>query len=120
MTATISFLRRAATALTVVLLAGLASAAPAAPAAADVPEGWSDPDRVGTVEALLLLGAIPLGLFVLITLLVYVPALARGERVSAGAPTVENQWIGGPRKSTAELAGPDNEESQAGGASARW
>jgi len=30
------------------------------------------------------------------------------------------QWLGGPRKGTAELAGPDSEHSEAGGASARW
>lgn len=92
----------------------------AAPASADVPEGWSDPDPVPVLEALLILGAVPLGLFVLIVLAVYVPAMLRGERVAPGAPALENQWLGGPRKSTAELAGPDSQESEAGGASAHW
>ena len=67
-----------------------------------------------------MLAGVPLLLFVLIVLAVYLPALVRGERVKPGAPAVEDQWFGGPRKGTAELAGPDNEDSQAGGASARW
>lgn len=92
----------------------------ASPAGAEVPEGWSDPEPVSGLHALLVLGGIPLLLFVLIALAVYVPALVRGERVAPGAPVLENQWLGGPRKSTAELAGPDSDESEAGGASARW
>ncbi|WP_435742427.1 hypothetical protein [Nocardioides sp. SYSU DS0663] len=120
MTATIPVLRRAATVLTAlaaVLLAGLALSAPAS---ADVPEGWSEPPPVDGLEALLLLGGLPLLLVVVIMLAVYVPALARGERVAPGQATIENQWIGGPRKSTAELAAPDRDDSEAGGASARW
>ena len=120
MTATFSSLRRAAALLTGLLAVLTAGVALAAPAGADVPEGWSDPEPVDTLNALLILGGIPLLLFVLITLAVYLPALARGERVAPGSAPVENQWIGGPRKSTAELAGPDGEQSQAGGASARW
>jgi hypothetical protein len=92
----------------------------AGPAGADVPEGWSTPEDVSALHALLLLAGIPLLLFVLITLAVYVPSLVRGERVKPGAPAVEDQWFGGPRKGTSELAGPDTEESKAGGASGRW
>ncbi|MEI5672603.1 MULTISPECIES: hypothetical protein [Nocardioides] len=106
---------------TTVLLAGsVALVAVAGPASADVAEGWSTPDDVDAWHALLVLGGIPLALGLLITALVYVPALVRGERVAPNAPAVENQWIGGPRRTTAELAGPDGDESQAGGASARW
>lgn len=106
---------------TVVLIAAVAlSLLVAAPAGAEVPEGWSNPEPVSIMHALLVLGGIPLLLFVLITLAVYIPALVRGERVAPGAPALENQWLGGPRKSTSELAGPDSEESAAGGASARW
>ena len=109
-------LRRAAVLLAAVVL----PLAAAAPASADVPEGWSDPDSVSVLHALLVLGGVPLALFVLIALAVYVPAMARGERLAPGAPAVENQWLGGPRKSAGELAGPDSEDSKAGGASARW
>jgi hypothetical protein len=51
---------------------------------------------------------------------VYVPALVRGERLAPGAPLVENQWLGGPRRSAGELAAPDSDSSEAGGASGRW
>lgn len=103
------------------VLAGVAMAwATAAPAAAEVPEDWSDPAAVAPWEYLLVLLAVPVGLALLIALLVYVPALVRGERVAPGTPRVEDQWFGGPRQGTAELARPDDEHSQAGGASARW
>lgn len=112
---TATFARRAAA----VLVAVAALVATAGPASAAIPEGWSDPDDVSALYAILLLGGVPLLLFLLIALAVYVPAMVRGERVAPGA-TTENQWFGGPRKGTAELAGPDSDESQAGGASGRW
>lgn len=92
----------------------------ALPASADVPQGWSDPDPVSWLTILWLLIGIPVGLFVLITLAVYAPAVARGERVAPGEPKVEDQWFGGPRKGTNELAAPDTDESKAGSASGRW
>lgn len=105
---------------TVLLATTAALGAVSGPASADVAEGWSNPKDVDAWHALLVLGGIPLALGLLITALIYVPALVRGERVAPGAPLVENQWIGGPGKGTAELAGPDTEQSEAGGASARW
>lgn len=99
------------------------TAAPSALAAVlplDVPVGWSDPKDVNMVHAVLLLGGIPLLLFLLITVAVYVPSLVRGERIAPGQPQVENQWLGGPRTGTAELKGPDSEDADAGGASGRW
>jgi hypothetical protein len=86
----------------------------------DVPEGWSDPKDVNMVHALLVLGGIPLLLFLAITVAVYVPSLVRGERIAPGAAPVESQWLGGPRTGTAELKGPDSEDADAGGASGRW
>ena len=74
---------------------------------------------VGHATTLLAVG-IPLLLFVVIAVAVYVPALIRGERIAPGAPAVENQWLGGPRKTAGELAAPDTESSEAGGASGRW
>lgn len=86
----------------------------------DVPLGWDEPADVNMVHALLLLGGVPLLLFIGITIAVYVPSLVRGESLAPGAPTVENQWLGGPRD-TAELAGPDSEKADdTGGASGRW
>lgn len=88
----------------------------------DVPVGWGgDQDRdVNMVNALLLLGGVPLLLMILITVAVYVPSLVRGERIAPGQPPVENQWLGGPRTGTAELKGPESEDADAGGASGRW
>ena len=57
------------------------------------------------VDALLLLVGVPLLLFILITVAVYLPSLVRGERIAPGQPPVENQWLGGPRTGTAELKG---------------
>jgi hypothetical protein len=85
----------------------------------DVPVGWSDPAAVDPVHAVLVLVCIPLALFLVITAVVYLPSLARGERLAPGAAPVENQWLGGPRSGTAELKGPDA-DAEAGGASGRW
>ena len=103
----------------VLAVGGLVLAA-AGPAGADVPEGWSDPEPVSPLHAVLLLVGVPLLLFVLITIAVVVPGLVRGERFTPGGQATEDQWFGGPRKGTAELPAPDTEESNAGGASARW
>ena len=86
----------------------------------DVPVGWSNPSDVNMVHALLLLGGLPLLLFLTITVAVYIPSLVRGERIAPGQPPVENQWLGGPRTGTAELKGPESEDADAGGASGRW
>jgi hypothetical protein len=98
--------------------ATVAAAFIAAPAGAQVPEGWSNPKPVSFLHALLVLGGIPLGLFVLIALLVSVPGWVSGAVEVVSAPDTE--WFGGPRKGTHELADPDDETSKAGGASVRW
>jgi hypothetical protein len=90
----------------------------AGPATAAVPDGWSDPDEVDNLHALLLLGGVPLLLFVLIALAVYLPSFAKS--VATPEPGARNEWIGGPRRSVDELADPDSDASKAGGASGRW
>ena len=105
-------LTSAAAASVVVALTGLA-----APAGADVPEGWSNPDDVDTLHALLLLGGVPLLLFVGILVLTYLPALIRGEKLAPGA--ADDQWFGGPRQGAKELeSGVQAEET--GGARGTW
>ena len=99
-------------ALGLVAVSGLAS-----PASADVPEGWSNPDDVGALHALLLLGGVPLLLFLAIAVLTYLPALIRGEKLAPGA--ADDQWFGGPRQGAKELeAGATTDET--GGARGRW
>jgi hypothetical protein len=92
----------------------------AAPAQADVPEGWTEVEQVDRLEALLVLVGVPLLLFVLIMVAVYVPAMKRGEPLLPDHGEGEAQWIGGPRQGTKELPAPDGEGSRAGGASGRW
>ena len=108
----------------VVLVTGLTSiglsVALASPASAEPSEGWPASPPVDMLEALLLLAGVPILLFVAITVAVYLPALVKGERLAPGAPAVENQWLGGPRRTAGELAGPDGDSSEAGGASGRW
>jgi hypothetical protein len=86
----------------------------------DVPVGWANDPSVNMVHALLILGGIPLLLFITITVAVYVPSLVRGERITPGQPAVENQWLGGPRTGTAELSSREGSDTGAGGASGRW
>lgn len=109
---------RRATALTALAATSLLMASPAS---ADVPEGWSDPDPVPQLEALLVLAGIPALLFLAIAAAVYVPALVRGERVVPGATTQEHQWFGGPREGTKRLeSGEGSDSGDTGGASGRW
>ena len=117
MSHTPSFVRRAALVLST--SAGLGLVGLAAPASADVPEGWSNPPSVSALHAVLLLGGIPVLVFVVLATLVFLPSMLRGER-RPGADPGESQWFGGPSKGTSELPAPDNEESKAGGASGRW
>lgn len=111
--------RRAARVLAVAVSVGsIGIVATAAPAHAEVPEGWSNPPEVGTLEALLLLAGAPVLLFVVITVAVYLPALARGEKVTPGG-TVEDEWFGGPRADRRELtAGTPSDDT--GGARGSW
>ena len=57
---------------------------------------------------------------VVITLLVVVPGIVKGERFTPGGQATADQWFGGPRSGTQELPAPDTDESKAGGASGRW
>ncbi len=106
-------LASAAAASVVVAVTGLA-----APASADVPEGWSNPDDVSTLYALLLLGGAPLVLFVVIVVLTYLPAMVRGEKLTPGA--ADDQWFGGPREGAEELESGATTTEETGGARGSW
>ena len=95
----------------------------ASPAGADVPEGWeSQPENVDPLHALLVLGGIPLLLFLLIFLAIYLPAMVRGEKVAPGHHhELESQWFGGPRQGPAELESAQaTEGNESGGGSGTW
>ena len=103
--------------------AGLAIAAilaTAGPASADTPEGWPKEESVDIVQMLLVLGGIPLLVFLAVLAFILGPPLARGESIRPGGTPLETQWLGGPRKSAGELAAPDSDDSKAGGAGGRW
>ncbi len=110
-----------------VALTPAALALMAAPAFADTPATWADPDPVSALTALMIIVIIPAGLFLVISLLVYVPSMARGEKYTPGlAWRNESEWFGGP---TGGVEAADKAEPQAiegttetdrGGASARW
>lgn len=117
-THTSTLLRRTLRAWTIAFVAGATLLA--APALADVPEGWSNPDDVDALHALLLLGGVPVVLFFAITLLVLVPALVRGEKLIPSAPAVDDQWFGGPRQGVKEIESGDEAPRETGGARGSW
>lgn len=91
------------------------------PAMADAPELWEDAPDVAALEAILVLVLIPLGLFVLITLLVYVPSMSRGEGYHPGqAWRGESEWFGGPRTGVEALEPGEQKSAERGGSSGRW
>ena len=103
--------------------AGAVLALLSAPAHADVPAGWggqTEHNQLDFLHALGLFVGIPLLLFALLALAVYLPAMVRGEKLLPDYSAGEPQWIGGPRQGVAELPAPDGVDSRAGGASGRW
>ncbi len=119
-------LRRAARALA--LTPALAVTVATGTAFAEAPDTWENTPSVSPLHALLIIAVIPIGLFVLITLLVYVPSMVRGERYQPGqAWRSEPEWFGGPRsgldavdEADRPAVGPGSSESTSGGTSGRW
>jgi hypothetical protein len=107
-----------------VLVTGAAGAAVASP-----PNTWREAPPVSPLHVILVLGVIPLALFVIITLLTYLPSMSRNAGYHPGEVwRYDPQWFGGPRggvealdaadepaESPAVTAGPNR-----GGASGRW
>ncbi|MDX6299875.1 MAG: hypothetical protein QOF53_1089 [Nocardioidaceae bacterium] len=95
-------------------------------AVADPPDTWRDNPHVSATHTLLVLGAIPLALFLLITLLVYLPSMRhRGDQGQAWRG--EPEWFGGPRegleavdKSERPAAVESGAGPAGGGTSGRW
>jgi hypothetical protein len=111
-------------ALVVTCLTGTAFASP--------PETWQGDSGTSTLKALLLLVGVPLLLFVVITLLVYLPSMRQNQSYRPGQVwRGEPEWFGGPRGGLDALdreepatvgAGRDgqSELGGSGGASGRW
>ncbi|MFT4286711.1 hypothetical protein [Nocardioides sp.] len=113
-----SIVRRAAVTTGALVAVAACVVAGAGPASADVPAGWAPETHMSWGHLLVICVAIPVGVGVIISLLAALPGLLKGESLTGAAPAGE--WLGGPRKGTAELAAPDGETSEAGGASAKW
>lgn len=96
------------------------SIALAGPASANVPKGWSDPAPMPVGKFLMIILVLPVAAAIVISLIVLLPGLLRGEGLGIKAAEQGGEWFGGPRRGTSDLAEPDGEDSQAGGASARW
>ena len=118
--ATSPVVRRALAAAFAVPAALALSVVLAGPAAAGTPETWPESEPVDFISMILLFVGVPLLVFVVVAALVLGPSLARGESITPGGAEQDSQWIGGPRKAAGELAAPDAEGSQAGGAGGRW
>ena len=116
-----ALLRRAAR--LAALVPALAVTGLAGTAVADPPAQWQDAPGASPLSVLLLLGGVPLALFLVITLLVYLPSMSRTHRYEPGqAWRNEPEWFGGPRGGLQDddqpaVAAGDDER---GGASGRW
>lgn len=98
----------------------------AAPALASAPNTWPEAPSVSAFDMLLVLVIIPGALFIGISLLVFVPAMARGQKYQPGqAWRGESTWFGGPQDGIeaadhADAAEAETADTDRGGASARW
>jgi hypothetical protein len=99
----------------------LAAALTALPAAANVPEGWSEPDAVSGVQFLLVLILLPVGLVLVVGLVYLAPGFARGEGFTGRDAHADDQWFGGPDRDARELPASEEERPAiTGGAGGRW
>ena len=117
--------RRGRAVLTVLAGAVAVTVSVASPALATAPAQWDEPQGIPFVHGLLVFAVIPLSLFALIVLLVYVPSLARGESYQPGlAWRSEPEWFGGPHAGVEAVdrvqIGSAGSKTDRGGASARW
>ena len=103
-----------------VLTAAALSLLAAAPAHAEVPEGWSDAPDIGLLQMFTVIVAIPAVLFIVITFLVCLPALAKGEKLLPSTSAAPDQWFGGPGRPAGELEETPREVGSTGGASGSW
>jgi len=69
----------------------------------------------------LVLGGIPLAVILLLTLLVYLPSMMRGQSSEPALAFQErSEWFGGPRKGVDAAPGSSDTDEDKGGAGGRW
>lgn len=76
---------------------------------------------IGGVEAVLLFGLVPLALMLLLTALVWLPGMVRGNRYRpAKGWSASPLWFGGPPDPAAAVEAAQVDELTRGGASGSW
>ncbi len=114
-----TMLRRASRALVVTF--GLGIGLLAAPAHADPPSTWDNADNGSMLDNLLYLVGVPVLVIAIVTVLVYLPSMVRGQSSEPALAFQENpEWFGGPRKGVGATDDAVTEDGSKGGASARW
>jgi hypothetical protein len=119
-----SVVRRVARALLLVPVLLVTSLA--APALAGEPSTWPEAPTVSGFDMLLVLVILPGAAFIFITLMVFVPSWARGQKYQPGqAWRGESTWFGGPQDGVeaadrADARTAQEQDADRGGASARW
>jgi len=99
------------------VVATLGMALLAAPALADTPAAWDDPPTATGLDYLLVLVLIPVGIAAVITLLVLLPSIIKGDSYQPGQPwRGDDEWFGGPDKGIE--AQVDADPGQRGGSGA--
>jgi hypothetical protein len=107
--------RRAARVLAILpaILVTLAASA----AFAEPPETWEDTPSVSGLHVIVLLVIIPLALFLLIWLLVYLPSMMRGNEDQSGMVRHgQAEWFGGPQGGLEAVDTADNRVQPTAGA----
>jgi hypothetical protein len=91
----------------------------AQPALADTPASWDDSPHVSAIKFLLVLLIIPGGIALLITLLVILPSLVRGDSYRPGETWAgDDEWFGGPSKGVQAADSTEPASGERGGAGA--
>jgi hypothetical protein len=99
---------------------GLALPMLAAPALADTPAAWDQAPHVSALKFLLVLLIIPGGIALLITVLVMLPSLVRGDSYRPGETWAGgDEWFGGPSKGV-EATSAERPSGDQGGAGAEF
>jgi hypothetical protein len=107
--------RRAARVLAILpaILVTLAASA----AFAEPPETWEDTPSVSGLHVIVLLVIIPVALFMLIWLLVYLPSMMRGNQDQSGMVRHgQAEWFGGPHGGLEAVDTADNRVQPTAGA----
>jgi hypothetical protein len=107
--------RRAARVLAILpaILVTLAASA----AFAEPPETWEDTPSVSGLHVIVLLVIIPVALFMLIWLLVYLPSMMRGNQDQSGMVRHgQAEWFGGPQGGLEAVDTADNRVQPTAGA----